>query len=97
MSFLTLFIPNLWQFITLILLMHISTIVAYLLVYNPRLRLPQLDAFNMYPWVCIKCMTFWTNLVPNIVLAYIWNPAFVLWGLITASALTYATVYSENH
>lgn len=91
------FIPNLLQFITLIILMHLSILVAYVLVYNPRLRIPQLDAFNMYPWVCIKCMTFWCNLIPNIILAYVWNPMFAIWGLITASALVYATIYSSKH
>lgn len=97
MSILLSLIPNLYQFITLIILMHISTLIAYMLVYHPKLRIPQIDAFNMYPWVCVKCMTFWTNLIPNIILAYIWNPMFILWGLITSFALVYATIYSSNH
>ena len=94
MSILISLIPNLWQFITLLVLMFISIPVAYMLMYNPKLTLLQLDAFNIEPFNCTKCMQFWTNFIPNIFLAYIWNPMFFIWGLITASALTYSVIRS---
>ena len=83
-------IPSLWQFLTLLLMMFASLMVSYLLLYNPRLSLLQFDCFNVEPFTCNVCMTFWCNLVPNIILAYIWSPFFALWGLITASALAYS-------
>lgn len=96
MEILISFIPSLWQFITLIVLMHLSVLVAYLLQWNPKFSILQIDAFNLYPWFCDKCMTFWCNLVPNIILAYIWNPMFFLWGLITAFCLAYSVYLSRK-
>ena len=87
-------IPSLFEFIALLALMFISIIVAYLLQWNPKFSLLQIDAFNIEPFNCQYCFQFWVNLVPNIILAYIWNPMFVLWGLITASALTYSVYRS---
>ena len=52
MSILISLIPNLWQFITLIVLMHLSVLVAYLLQWNPKFSILQIDAFNLYPWIC---------------------------------------------
>lgn len=83
-------LPTLWQFVVLLGLMFASIVVSYLLLYNPRLSLLQIDAFNIEPFNCSVCMTFWTNLVPNIILAYVWDWMFVVWGLITASALAYS-------
>ena len=83
-------IPSLWQFIVLVVMMHVSVLVAYLLQWNPRFSILQIDAYNIYPWKCERCMNFWVNLVPNIILAYVWNPMFVLWGLITASCIAYS-------
>jgi len=96
MSILTLLIPSLWEFIALLVLMHLSVLVAYLLQWNPKFSILQIDAFNLYPWICDKCMTFWCNLIPNIILAYIWNPWFALWGLITASCLAYSVYLSHK-
>ena len=87
-------IPSLFEFIALLALMFISIIVAYLLQWNPKFSLLQIDAFNIEPFNCQYCFQFWVNLVPNIILAYIWNPMFVLWGLITASCLTYSVYRS---
>lgn len=88
------FIPNLLEFITLLLLMFESLIIGYVLVNNSKLRLNQIEALNIYPFICVKCTTFWTNLIQNIILAYIFNPMFALWGLITASILAYAIYFS---
>ena len=82
-------IPSLWQFLVLLFLMFESLILAYILVNNPRLRLNQIDALNIYPFICEKCTTFWTNLIQNVILAYIWTPMFALWGLITAGVLAF--------
>lgn len=88
------FIPNLLEFITLLLLMFESLIIGYVLVNNSKLRLNQIEALNIYPFICVKCTTFWTNLIQNIILAYIFNPMFALWGLITASILAYSIYFS---
>jgi len=87
-------IPNLWQFIVLIVWMHISVLVTYLLQWNPKFSILQIDAFNLEPWNCMYCLQFWVTFVPNIILAYIWNPMFVLWGLISAGCLSYSVYRS---
>ena len=87
-------IPSLFQFVTLLILMFASIIVAYLLQWNPKFSLLQLDCFSIEPFTCQYCMQFWCNFIPNCILAYIWNPMFVLWGFITASALTYSVYRS---
>ena len=89
-------IPTLWEFLVLLFLMFESLIVGYVIVNNPRLRLNQVDALNILPFVCEKCSTFWTNLIQNILLAYIWNPMFFIWGLITASVLAFMIWYSNE-
>ena len=94
MEIVSLLIPSLWEFIVLLGLMFVSIIVSYLLQWNPRFSLLQLDCFNIEPFNCVYCMQFWVNLIPNLILAYIWNPMFVLWGLITASALAYSVYRS---
>lgn len=94
MELISILIPSLWQFIVLLALMFISIPVAYLLQWNPKLSILQLDAFNIEPFNCEYCLQFWVNLVPNIILAYIWSPMFLVWGLITASALTYSVYRS---
>lgn len=89
-------IPNIWQFLTLLFLMFESLIIGYLIVYNPKLRLNQIEALNIFPFICQKCSTFWTNLIQNIILAYIWSPMFALWGLITAGTLAYMIWFSNE-
>lgn len=96
-DYIVMVIPGLWEFIVLLFLMFESLILGYLLVNNSKLRLNQIEALNIYPFVCVKCTTFWTNLIQNIILAYIWNPMFVIWGLITASVLAYAIKYTWEH
>ena len=96
MELISLFIPSLWQFIVLIVWMHLSVVIAYLLQWNPKFSILQINAFQIYPWKCEKCLTFWTNLIPNIILAYIWNPMFILWGLISAGCLAYSLYLEEK-
>lgn len=90
------FIPTLMEFLTLLFLMFESLILGYILVWNPKLRLNQVDALNIYPFLCVKCTTFWTNLIQNILLAYLFNPMFALWGLVTASILAFMIWYSNE-
>lgn len=89
-------IPTLWQFIVILFLMFESLILGYILVNNPKLRLNQIDALNIFPFICEKCTTFWTNLLQNVLLAYIWSPMFLLWGCITASILAYMIWYTNE-
>lgn len=88
--------PTLWEFLVLLFLMFESLILGYLLVWNPKFRLNQVDALNIYPFSCVKCTTFWTNLIQNIILAYVWTPMFALWGLITAGILAFMIWYSNE-
>lgn len=89
-------IPTLWEFLVLLFLMFESLILGYLLVYNPKFRLNQVDALNIYPFICQKCTTFWTNFIQNILLAYIWNWVFLIWGLITAGILAFMIWYTNE-
>ena len=89
-------IPNIWQFIVLLFLMFESLILGYLLVNNPRLRLNQIDALNIFPFICEKCTTFWTCLIQCIFLAYIWTPMFLAWGLIISGILAFMIWYSNE-
>lgn len=85
-------IPDLFQFIVLIVWMLASIGIAPIVQY----WFLQFDAFNIYPFVCTKCTTFWTNLLPNVVLAYVWSPWFALWGLVTASILAVMIIYTNR-
>ena len=38
----------------------------------------------------------WISITINIILAYIWNPMFFVWGLITSFAIAYAHYYSDK-
>lgn len=86
-------IPNLWQFIVLFVWMIASIGIAPLVQHY----IMQMEAYIIYPFVCVKCTTFWTNLIPCILLAYLWTWQFVIWGLITASVLAYIIYYSNKH
>ena len=94
MELISLLIPSLWQFITIIVWMHLSVLVAYLLQWNPKFSILQIDAFQIEPWSCQYCLQFWVTFVPNVILAYIWNPMFLLWGLISAGCLAYSVYRS---
>jgi len=94
MSILLSLIPSLWQFIALIVWMHLSVVIAYLLQWNPKFSILQIDAFQIEPWSCQYCFQFWVTFIPNVILAYIWNPMFILWGLISAVCLAYSVYRS---
>lgn len=86
-------IPDIWQFITVMSIMMLTILAAPLL----QAYLLMLESFNIYPFVCRKCFSFWMNLIINILLAYIWSPWFLLWGSITSGILAYIFIYSDKH
>lgn len=85
-------IPDLFQFIVILLTMFFT--IFFTPVFQSWILM--LESFNIYPFVCSKCCSFWMNLIINILLAYIWNPWFLLWGLITSGVLAYMHIYSEK-
>lgn len=84
------FLPNLWEFIGLLLTMIFSFIFGYVAVYNPKYRFSQIEALNIPPFSCIKCMTVQTNLIVNIIFAYLFDPYYLIWGVITSIMVRYA-------
>ena len=89
-------IPAWWEFLLLLFVLLESNLFGYVFVYNDHIRLSQIEAFNIYPYVCQKCFSFWLCFIQNILLAYMLNPMFVLWGLITSSILAYMIWYSNE-
>lgn len=85
-------IPDLFQFIVILLTMFFT--IFFTPVFQSWILM--LESFNIYPFVCSKCCSFWMNLIINILLAYIWNSWFLLWGLITSGVLAYMHIYSEK-
>ena len=85
-------IPDLFQFIVILLTMFFT--IFFTPVFQSWILM--LESFNIYPFVCSKCCSFWMNLIINILLAYIWSPWFLLWGLITSGVLAYMHIYSEK-
>lgn len=85
-------IPDLFQFIVILLTMFFT--IFFTPVFQSWILM--LESFNIYPFVCSKCCSFWMNLIINILLAYIWSPWFFLWGLITSGVLAYMHIYSEK-
>ena len=90
MNILLMLIPNLWEFLFLLIWM----IVCIPLKDFVQLFFLRMETFNVFPFVCPSCTIFWTNLIPNILMAYIFNPMFVVWGLITAFIDWYIIIYT---
>lgn len=86
-------IPDLWQFLTLLFIMFFT--IFFVPVFQSFIL--QFESFMLYPFICKKCCSFWICLILNVILAYIWNPMFFLWGLITASVLAYMHIYTASH
>ena len=86
-------IPDLFQFIVILLTMFFT--IFFTPVFQSWILM--LESFNIYPFVCSKCCSFWMNLIINILLAYIWTPWFLLWGLITSGVLAYMHIYTDKH
>ena len=93
MVFILSFIPNIFEFIVLLGLVFFT--IFFVPIFQRYIL--QMESFMIFPFVCVKCCSFWMNLILNIILAYIWNWHFVIWGLITASTLAYMHIYSANH
>lgn len=86
-------IPTLLQFITLLAVLFFS--IWFTPVFQSFIL--KMDSFVIYPFVCVKCCSFWLNLIINVLLAYIWTKWFLLWGLITSVVLAVMHIYSEKH
>lgn len=86
-------IPTLLQFIALLAVLFFS--IWFTPVFQSFIL--KMDSFVIYPFVCAKCVNFWCNLIINIILAYVWNVWFLLWGLVTSIVLAVMHIYSEKH
>lgn len=93
MELILILIPDLWQFLTLLFIMFFT--IFFVPVFQSFIL--QFESFMLYPFICVKCCSFWMCLILNVILAYIWNPMFFLWGLITASVLAYMHIYTASH
>jgi hypothetical protein len=56
-----------------------------------------MESFMIYPFICVKCCSFWMCMILNIFYAYLWNPWFLLWGFAFSSVLAYMHIYSAKH
>lgn len=86
-------IPSCFEFSLLL------TVFFFTIFFTPIFQglILTLESFNIYPFVCPKCCSFWMNLILNIYLAYLINPYFILWGLIFSGALAYMHIYTDKH
>lgn len=87
------FIPTLAQFITVLFVLFFS------IWFTPifQMMILRFESFMMYPFICAKCTNFWANLIINIILAYVWNVWFLLWGAITSITIAIMYIYSTRH
>lgn len=93
MEILILLIPSFWEFLVILFLLFFT--IFFVPIFQSFIL--QFESFMLYPFVCAKCCSFWMNLILNIICAYIFNPVFALWGLITASVLAYMHIYTAKH
>ena len=86
------FIPGLMQFMTLL------AVMLFTLFITPVLQsfILRFESFMLFPFICAKCFCFWLNLIMNILLAYIWWPYFLLWGIVTSAILAVMHIYTEK-
>jgi len=88
-----LFIPSLLQFLTVLIVLFFSIWVTPIF----QMMVLRFESFMLYPFVCAKCTSFWTNLIINIILAYVWNVWFLLWGGITSVVIAIMYIYTAKH
>lgn len=83
-------IPSLLQFLTVLAVLFFS------IWFTPIIQvfLLKMESFMIYPFICPKCVNFWCNLIINIILAYVWNVWFLLWGTITSVILAIMYIYT---
>ena len=93
MSILLPFIPTLWEFVLLLFTMFFVIFFTPTFQYN----IMRFESFMIYPFVCTKCCSFWMCMILNVFYAYIFNPYFILWGLLCSSTLAYMHIYSAKH
>lgn len=86
-------IPSLLQFLTVLAVLFFSIWFTPIFQYN----ILRFESFMLYPFVCAKCTNFWLNLILNVILAYIWNAWFLLWGGITSIIIAIMYIYTSKH
>ena len=86
-------LPNLWQFII------VMGILFFSIWFTPifQMMILRFESFMLYPFICARCTSFWMNLILNIILAYVWNVWFLLWGLITSIVIAIMYTYTAKH
>lgn len=86
-------LPNLWQFIIVLGILFFS------IWFTPifQMMILRFESFMLYPFICARCTSFWMNLILNIILAYVWNVWFLLWGLITSIVIAIMYTYTAKH
>ena len=87
------FIPNLWEF------MLVLFTVFFSIFFTPIFQsyILRMESFFLYPFVCAKCCNFWLCLIMHVFYAYLFNPWFLLWGLIVSSVIAYMHIYTAKH
>lgn len=86
-------LPNLLQFIIVLGILFFS------IWFTPifQMMILRFESFMLYPFICARCTSFWMNLILNIILAYVWNVWFLLWGLITSIVIAIMYTYTAKH
>ena len=86
-------LPNLLQFII------VMGILFFSIWFTPifQMMILRFESFMLYPFICARCTSFWMNLILNIILAYVWNVWFLLWGLITSIVIAIMYTYTAKH
>jgi hypothetical protein len=66
--------------------------VTYLTTHHALFNIMQIEMFNRKPFSCWLCSNTWLGLFIFINLAYIFNPFYLLWGIIVIFLTGYAIV-----
>ena len=93
MTILLSMIPNVWEFVLLL------ATFFFVIFFTPIFQsiILRMESFMIYPFICVKCCSFWMCMILNIFYAYLWNPWFLLWGFVFSSVLAYMHIYSAKH
>lgn len=86
-------VPSFWEFLLVLATVFVSIFVTPIF----QSFILRMESFMIYPFVCVKCTNFWICLIMHIIYAYLFDPYFLLWGLIVSSVIAYMHIYSANH
>lgn len=93
MSYLNDFIPSLWQWLYVcamtLLLFPLGQLVQYFFLH--------LNSYNLKPFTCRLCTTFWTGIFIYTTTAYMWSPLIMLYGVIATALVCYAIYYDNKN